>query len=203
MNIHPVPLLMPLVLAGASSFLLGGCIHQGAAPLPALPPPAAKVTGPLDFTLLANDGSPHDLAQYRGKVVLLVNTASRCGYTGQYTGLEKLYQARRADGLIIIAIPSNDFMSQEPGTDADIKAFCSNKYPITFPLMAKTVVKGEGINPLYAHLTQDSPFPGAISWNFNKFLIGRDGKVVARFGSGAEPMGAEIAKAVEAALAVK
>ena len=134
-----------------------------------------------DWTFESIDGGTYGSADFAGKVVLLVNTASRCGYTGQYTGLEKLYQARRADGLIIIAIPSNDFMSQEPGTDADIKAFCSNKYPITFPLMAKTVVKGEGINPLYAHLTQDSPFPGAISWNFNKFLIGRDGKVVRRY----------------------
>ncbi len=180
--------------------LVGGLCQPAAA---ASPPPAAKdkAVGPLDFTLHANDGSAHDLAQYRGQVVLLVNTASHCGYTKQYTGLEKLYQANKARGLVILAIPANQFGGQEPGTDKEIKTFCSTKYPITFPLMAKVVVKGKGIDPLYAYLTEKSPFPGAITWNFNKFLIGRNGEVIARFDSKIAPTDPKILAAVKAALA--
>jgi len=189
------------LLAGVSPLLMAGCLHQGVAPLAPLPPPTAKATGPLDFTLRANDGSAHDLGQYKGQVVLLVNTASNCGFTKQYTSLENLYQAHKAQGLVIIAIPSNDFLSQEPGGDEEIKTFCSTKYPITFPLMAKTVVRGDGLNPLYAYLTKESPFPGSIGWNFTKFLVGRDGKVLARFGPSTDPLEAEVTQAVEKALA--
>lgn len=202
MTLCPRTALKYLALA-TSVALIGSLCRPAAAESPA---PAAKdkdkakAAGPLDFTLHANDGSAHDLAQYRGQVVLLVNTASRCGYTKQYTGLEKLYQDNKADGLVILAIPANQFGGQEPGSDEDIKAFCSNKYPITFPLMAKVVVKGKGIDPLYAYLTEKSPFPGAVGWNFNKFLIGRNGEVIARFDSKVAPADAQFLAAVKTAL---
>lgn len=166
------------------------------------PPAPADPRGPLDFTLRAIDGSPHPLAQYRGRVLLIVNVASKCGFTGQYAALQALYDRHRASGLVVIGVPANDFLWQEPGSDADIAAFCRTTYGVTFPMMAKTEVKGSGINPLYRWLTEKSPFPGAISWNFNKFLVGRDGAVAARFGSRTAPDDAELVRAVERALAL-
>lgn len=163
--------------------------------------PAKEPAGPLDFTLKANDGSAHDLGRYRGKVVLLVNTASKCGFTKQYKGLEALYQAHKDQGLVVIAVPANEFGAQEPGTDEEIRRFCTAEHPITFPLMAKTVVKGKGVDPLYAWLTAKSPFPGEITWNFNKFLVGRDGKVVARFDSKVAPEDPKLVEAVAKELA--
>lgn len=165
------------------------------------PPAPATVSGPLDFTLTDIDGKPYPLAQHRGQVVLLVNVASKCGYTKQYAGLQALYAKEKSRGLVVIGVPANDFMWQEPGTDADIKTFCSTKYQVTFPIMAKTVVKGSGITPLYEWLTTTSAFPGAIGWNFNKFLIGRDGTVKARFGSGAAPEDRELLDPLERELA--
>lgn len=165
------------------------------------PPAPANPSGPLDFTLTDVDGKPYPLAQHKGQVVVLVNVASKCGFTKQYAGLQALYAKRKDAGLVIIGIPANDFMWQEPGSDADIKTFCSTKYQVTFPIMAKAVVKGDGITPLYAWLTEQSPFTGAISWNFNKFLIGRDGVVKVRFGSKTAPEDDEFVQAVERELA--
>lgn len=165
------------------------------------PPAPATITGPLDFTLRSIDGKDHPLSQHRGQVVLLVNVASKCGFTKQYAGLQALYARHKDAGLVVIGVPSNDFMWQEPGSDAEIAAFCSRTYNVTFPLMSKAVVKGDGITPLYAWLTAKGPFPGAISWNFNKFLIGRDGAVKARFGSKVAPDDAELTGAVERELA--
>ncbi len=189
-----------LLVAGAlalGAVILFACRGSGAEPVP------TGKTSPLEFDLVAIDGTPHSLAQYRGKVVLLVNTASRCGFTKQYAGLEKLSLAHQAEGLVIIGIPSNDFLGQEPGSDAEIQSFCQKNYGVTFPLMSKVVVKGAGQAPLYTYLTHESPFPGAISWNFNKFLIGRDGKVSARFGSKTAPEDPELVAAVQTALAAK
>lgn len=166
------------------------------------PPAPANPTGPLDFTLRSIAGDDYPLAQHRGRVLLLVNVASKCGFTGQYAGLQALYERHREAGLVVIGIPANDFLWQEPAKDGEIAAFCKREYGVTFPMMAKTTVKGGDITPLYAWLTRSSPFPGAISWNFNKFLIGRDGRVAARFGSRTGPDDAELVKAVEAALAV-
>lgn len=163
--------------------------------------PATGAKSPLDFTLKANDGSDYPLANLKGKVVMLVNTASKCGYTKQYAGLQKLYATYADRGLVIVGIPSNDFLSQEPGTDGDIKEFCQRNFGVTFPLMAKVAVKGEAQVPLYRYLTAESPFPGKISWNFNKFLIGRDGQLVSRYGSNTAPDDADFIKAIEAALA--
>lgn len=164
--------------------------------------PATGAKSPLDFTLKANDGSDYPLAKLKGKVVMLVNTASKCGYTKQYAGLQKLFVTYADRGLVIIGIPSNDFLSQEPGTDSDIKDFCLRNFGVTFPLMAKVAVKGDEQVPLYRYLTVESPFPGKISWNFNKFLIGRDGQLLSRHGSNTAPEDESFIKAIETALAV-
>lgn len=170
--------------------------------VPVLMAAADGPTGPLDFTLRANDGSAYALAQHRGQVVLLVNVASRCGLTKQYTGLQALYDQHAPVGLVVIGIPANDFKGQEPGTDVEIATFCSTTYGVTFPLMAKLSVKGESIDPLYAWLTTSSPFPGPIGWNFAKFLIGRDGTVIARFEPKVPPTDPAFVAAVTQALAL-
>lgn len=153
-----------------------------------------------DFQVKANDGRPVSLSSYRGKALLIVNTASECGYTPQYQGLEALHQAYRARGLEVLAFPSNDFGRQEPGSDADIKAFCELKYRTTFPLFAKVKVKGAGADPLWRHLTSDRQHGGEVTWNFNKFLVDPQGQVVAHLESGVEPTSPELRKRIEAIL---
>jgi glutathione peroxidase len=171
------------------------------APAAEYPPAPANPASVLDFTLTDNAGKPYPLAQHRGQVLLIVNVASRCGFTKQYAGLQALYAKHQAQGLVVIGVPANDFLRQEPGTDAEIAQFCSTKFGVTFPLMAKTVVKGDGITPLYAFLTTKGPEPGAISWNFNKYLIGRDGVAKARFGSRTAPDDEALVQAIERELA--
>ena len=166
----------------------------------------AKVSGPLDFKMKGIDGKEVDLAQYKGKVVVLVNVASRCGYTPQYTGLQALYEKYGKDGLVVVGVPANEFGAQEPGTDADIKEFCSTKYNVTFPMLSKVVVKGAGITPLYQYLTakETNPkFAGDIGWNFEKFLVNRKGEVVGRYKSAVKPDSPELTKAIEDELAKK
>ena len=163
--------------------------------------PATGATSPLDFTLIANDGTPHPLSQYRGKVVLLVNTASRCGFTKQYSGLQQLWTTYGERGLVVIGIPSNDFLGQDPGTDAEIREFCTRSFGVTFPLMAKVTVKGKDQVPLYRYLTTESSKPGSIGWNFAKFLVGRDGQVIDRFAPTTGPESKDLIAAIEAALA--
>jgi|WetSurMetagenome_2_1015567.scaffolds.fasta_scaffold07819_4 glutathione peroxidase len=154
----------------------------------------------LQFTMKTNDGVEKHLADYKGKVLLIVNTASECGYTPQYKGLEELYEKYKDKGFVILAFPANNFGGQEPGTDAQIKQFCSLKYNVTFPLFAKTSVKGADINPLYKFLTTQAGFDGDIKWNFNKFLVDRSGKVVARYDSGVTPSSETLVKEIEAYL---
>lgn len=157
-----------------------------------------------DFALNSIDGQSTPLSTFRGKVVLLVNVASRCGYTPQYSGLEALYEKYKDRGFVIVGIPANNFGAQEPGTNQEIKAFCAAKYHVTFPMMAKVSVKGSDITPLYAFLTDKSAHPstgGEIGWNFTKFLVGPDGRVIARFDSAVEPDSKELTSAVEKALA--
>jgi glutathione peroxidase len=151
------------------------------------------------------DGKETSLKAYSGKVLLVVNVASQCGYTRQYAPLEVVYEKYKDKGLVVLGFPSNDFGGQEPGTPAEIKAFCSSKYNVTFPLFSKVGVKsGPTQSPLYAALTgKGSPTPGEVKWNFGKFLIGRDGQILARFDSGDEPDGEKVTKAIEAALAAK
>jgi glutathione peroxidase len=156
-----------------------------------------------DFTLNSITGQPVPLAQYKGKVVMLVNVASKCGYTPQYKGLEALYKKYEDRGLVILGFPANNFMSQEPGTNAEIQAFCSRTYNVTFPMFSKISVKGDDQAPLYQFLTDKKTNPatgGDIGWNFTKFLVDRNGKIVARFDSKIEPESAEVTKAIEAAL---
>jgi len=144
-------------------------------------------------------GQVRSLCEYRGKVLLVVNTASYCGYTKQYEGLEALYRKYRDRGLVVVGFPSNDFGGQEPGSNQDIKTFCSTKFGVTFPLFAKIAVKGPTKHPLYAMLVETPP-AGEVKWNFGKFLVGKDGKVIARYDSKTTPDAPDLAAAIEKAL---
>jgi glutathione peroxidase len=147
------------------------------------------------------NGNDTSLGAYSGKVILLVNVASKCGFTPQYAALESLYEKYKDKGLVIVGVPCNDFGGQEPGTAEEIKAFCTSKYSVTFPLMEKVHVKGAEKCPLYVVLTgKGAKFPGEITWNFNKFLIDRKGEVVQRFNSPVKPDDTKLVQAVEAAL---
>ena len=165
---------------------------------------AGEEKSPLEFKVKDIDGKEVNLANYKGKVVLVVNVASKCGLTPQYEGLEALYEKYKDKGLVVLGFPANEFGSQEPGSDSDIKQFCSSKYNVTFPMFSKIVVKGQGIHPLYQHLTSKDTNPkyaGEIAWNFNKFLVDRHGHVVGRFEPKTAPDNAELVKAIETALA--
>jgi glutathione peroxidase len=164
---------------------------------------AASANSVYDFTMNSIDHQSVSLASFHGKVLLLVNVASKCGFTPQYAALEKLYLKYKDQGLVIVGIPANNFMSQEPGTDAEIKTFCTNKYNVTFPMMSKVSVKGDDQAPLYAFLTgksTDPKFAGDIQWNFTKFLFDRNGKPVARFEPNVTPDSPQVIAAIEAAL---
>src|SRR5213592_776913 len=150
------------------------------------------------------NGKETSLKNYDGQVLLIVNVASKCGYTPQYKGLEAAYRKYEDKGLVVLGFPCNDFGAQEPGSNEEIKSFCSSKYDVTFPLFDKLHVKGPSQHPLYAALTgKDSPFPGDIKWNFGKFLVGRDGKILKRWDSNVTPDSMEITQAIETALAAK
>jgi glutathione peroxidase len=155
--------------------------------------------GVYDFTLPSIDGDLTPLANYKGKVVLLVNVASRCGFTPQYSALESLYEKYKDQGLVILGFPANNFGAQEPGTNAEIKTFCSRKYSVTFPMFSKVSVKGSDITPRYQYLTgtANPALAGEIKWNFTKFLVDRNGHVVARFEPPVKPDSAEVVGKVE------
>ncbi|MBO4259146.1 glutathione peroxidase [Streptomyces griseorubiginosus] len=159
---------------------------------------------PLDVEIGALQGGSADLSQYAGKAVLIVNVASKCGLTPQYTGLERLHERYAEQGFTVLGVPCNQFMGQEPGSAEEIAEFCSATYGVTFPLTEKIEVNGDNRHPLYDRLTgfaDAEGHTGDIRWNFEKFLIGRDGKVVARFSPQTEPEAAEVVTAVESALA--
>jgi len=151
------------------------------------------------FTLNSIDGKPAPLAEYKGKVVLIVNVASQCGYTPQYSALEAIYEKYKDQGFVILGFPANNFGAQEPGTNEEIKTFCSRKYSVKFPMYAKISVKGDDQAPLYAYLTkQTSPgITGDIKWNFTKFLVDKDGNVVQRFEPAVTPDSKEVTSAIE------
>jgi glutathione peroxidase len=156
-----------------------------------------------DFTCRTIDGKERSLDAYKGRVLLVVNVASRCGLTPQYEGLQQLYDGYRERGLEVLGFPCNQFAGQEPGSEADIQSFCSTQYGVTFPLFAKVDVNGGARAPLYEWLTQQDVGPegaGDIKWNFGKFLVGRDGRVVARFDPRTAPTSLELVEAVEQAL---
>lgn len=155
------------------------------------------------FSLKDIDGKDVSLSQYRGKVLMLVNVASKCGLTPQYEGLQKLYAEYKDRGLVILGFPANNFGGQEPGTDEQIKSFCSLNYNVTFPIFSKISVKGADIHPLYKFLTDketNPEFGGGIKWNFNKFLVDKNGHVIARFEPQTTPESNEVIQAVEEAL---
>ena len=188
-------LLVAIVAVRARAAFTGSIVHS-----PTSQPAKAS---PLDFTVKDIDGKRVDLHQYRGQVVLLVNVASRCGFTPQYAGLEKLYTDKHDKGFVIVGFPANNFNSQEPGTDAQIKTFCSAKYDVTFPMMSKVSVKGDDQCPLYKFLTSKDTagdFAGDIGWNFTKFLIDRNGNIIGRFASAIKPSDPKLVGAVDAAL---
>ncbi|MFM8552753.1 MAG: glutathione peroxidase [Nitrospiraceae bacterium] len=162
---------------------------------------AAKSTSVYDFTLNDIDGKPVTLSQFKGKVLLLVNTASFCGNTPQYADMQDMYERYQAKGLEILAFPANNFGQQEPGTNQEIKSFCYTKYSLTFPLFTKISVKGGDKHPLYHYLTEQSPFPGEVEWNFQKYLVDRQGNVVARYHHRTKPLADEILRDVERELA--
>ena len=152
-----------------------------------------------DFTLKSIDGNPVSLATYRGKVVLMVNVASQCGYTPQYTALEAIYQKYKSRGFVILGFPANNFGAQEPGTDEEIKTFCSTKFNVTFPMFSKVSVQGDGKTPLYRYVTSEANpvVAGEIKWNFTKFLVDRNGKVVQRFEPAVKPDSTDLVGAIE------
>lgn len=165
---------------------------------------AASAPGISSIPLKDIDGKETSLAAYKGKVVLVVNVASKCGLTPQYKALEATYRKFKDKGFVIVGFPCNDFGAQEPGSPEEIKTFCSTKYDVSFPLMGKLHVKGAEQHPLYAALTgPGAKFPGDIEWNFGKFLIGRDGEVIKRFTPKTTPDAAEVVDAIEAALKAK
>ena len=191
-------LLLSLVLSGCNTTTETTMKSESPAENTALP------TSVLDFTMKDITANDVALNSYSGSVIMIVNTASKCGFTPQYAGLEELYKRFRDKGFIVLGFPANDFLWQEPGSDEDIQQFCTMNYGVTFPMFSKISVKGNDIHPLYAWLTgKDSnpEFSGSISWNFNKFLVGRNGAVINRFGSRTDPLSDEVVTAVEAALA--
>ena len=161
---------------------------------------APPVPAPLNFTMTSLDGKPVNLAKYQGNVVLMVNVASACGYTPQYEGLQELHTRYAARGLRLLGFPSNNFGQQEPGSNAEIADFCKKNYGVQFDMFSKIVVKGADKAPLYKTLTESADPKGEVGWNFEKFLIGRDGKVVGRYKSGVAPDDATLKAAIETAL---
>jgi glutathione peroxidase len=179
------------LLATASAFAMTASLHAEEPKLYSVP-------------LKDIDGKDTTLKAYEGKVILAVNVASRCGNTPQYAGLQALHEKFKDKGLVVVGFPSNDFGAQEPGTNAEVKEFCTSKYKVTFPMMDKVHVKGADKHPLYQELSGPaSPFPGDVKWNFGKFLIGRDGKVAGRFEPKTKPESDEVVKAIETALEKK
>jgi glutathione peroxidase len=164
--------------------------------------PSAKTI--YDFNMKNIDGKEVSLADYKGKVVMIVNVASLCGNTPQYKDIEAMYEKYKGKGLVVLGFPANNFMGQEPGSDEKIKAFCTKEYSVTFPMFSKISVKGSDIHPLYKYLTQKSEngvIDAPVKWNFQKFLIGKDGKVITSVGNHTSVNEPDVVKAVEAALA--
>jgi len=166
-------------------------------------PGSTQVPPVLSFTMDSINGKPIDLSKYQGRVVLMVNVASQCGYTPQYEGLEELHKKYAAKGLSILGFPANDFGAQEPGTNGEIAQFCKQNYGVEFDMFSKIVVKGPDHAPLYKYLTSHPKFRGEVGWNFEKFLVSRNGEVIGRLKSEVEPLSREMLGAIEMALNVK
>lgn len=198
-----------IVLIGAAVGLIGVGAVMYTHGAPSITPAAHFATSgvegdrqALGFTLDRIDGTPQDLGEYKGSVVLIVNVASRCGLTGQYAGLQALYEAHKDEGFVVLGFPANNFMNQEPGSDEEIADFCQKNYGVTFPLFSKVSVKGDDQHPLYAKLTNmPEPIGGEIQWNFQKYLVDIDGNVVAKFEPRVTPDDERLAQAIRDELA--
>lgn len=190
-------ILVVLFVGGIGAAYALGFIFN---PSPSMPPPEKSV---YEFTMKDIDGKDVKLDAYKGKVALVVNVASKCGNTPQYEGLEALYEKYKDKGFVVLGFPANNFMGQEPGTDKEIKEFCTLTYKVKFPMFSKISVKGADQHPFYTYLTnkQTNPgFDGDITWNFEKFLVGKDGKVLARFSPKTKPDDPKVVEAIENAL---
>ena len=203
------------LVIGAATVAMGAVVLAGP-PSPTnivreptkMPAPAKEnqPASPLDFTMKNIDGHETDLRQYKGKVVMIVNVASKCGFTPQYKGLEALYKKYEKEGFVILGFPADNFGHQEPGTNDEIKTFCSNKYDVTFPMMAKISVAGDDQSALYKYLTNKETageFGIPIGWNFTKFLVDRNGNLIARWASQTKPEDTQVGEEIEKALAAK
>ncbi len=195
-----------LTLLGTGSLILGGMavgstsIVLATSPLLKAEIPANQAAQIYDFTMDDIDGKPRQLSEFKGKVLMVVNTASFCGNTPQYEGLQTLYEQYREQGFTILAFPANDFGKQEPGNNKEIAEFCYTKYSLEFPLFSKITVLGDQKHPLYRYLTEQTAFQGEIKWNFQKFLIDRDGQVIARYSPKEKPLTPQIMEDIEKAL---
>ncbi len=190
-----------LKVSSGFSFIVAALIAAApAAADPAAPVVAEKSASAHSFSFEAIDGGPLPLSTFAGKTVLVVNTASMCGFTRQYQGLQDLYEAYRDKGFVVLGAPSNDFGGQEPDKEADIKKFCEVNFNVNFPLTEKVAVRGAAAHPFYAWARETLGAANAPSWNFHKYLVGPDGRLIAAFASGEEPMGEKIRAAVEAAV---
>ena len=188
-----------IVLCAIAAVCIGVCMYCSESTSAATP-------SVFDFKMKDIDGKDVKLKKYKGDVLLVVNTASKCGYTPQYEGLQATYEKYKDRGFYVLGFPANNFGGQEPGTEKEIKEFCESKYKVTFPMFAKISVKGADQDPLYAYLTSkdtNPEFAGDITWNFNKFLIDRKGKIVARFSSKEKPDSEAVTQAIEKYLATK
>ncbi len=192
--------LAMLAFALSVALILSAQVARGQTPGTKAPEGPTSI---LEFSAKDIDGKDVALSRYKGKVLLIVNVASKCGYTPQYAALEAIYQKYKDKGLTILAFPANEFGGQEPGADKEIQAFCTGNYNVTFDLFSKIKARGEGQHPIYKFLTSkdtDPGFPGDIKWNFTKFLISRKGNIAARFEPKIKPDDAEVIKAIEAEL---
>jgi len=194
----PALLLASVGGCGGQQYSAGEKAEQPAAAVEASAP------GVINHTVESLSGETVDLASFRGRPILIVNTASKCGYTPQYEGLQKLYERYGEDRLVVIGFPSNDFGNQEPGTAEEIGNFCRLNYGVTFPMMAKIHTRGPDMAPLYRTLTSESgeEFQGEVKWNFTKFLVDHEGRVVARFESSVEPLDERVTSAIDALLEI-
>lgn len=166
-------------------------------------PPMEGEKSIYDFTMRTIDGTDRPLKAYEGKVLMIVNVASKCGYTPQYEGLQQLYETYKDSGFMILGFPANNFMWQEPGSDEEIKQFCSVEYGVTFDMFSKISVKGDDQHPLYRFITTNPDVNGVVKWNFQKYLVDRRGQLVTKFMSGTEPMDEEVISAIESLLEAK
>jgi len=198
-------LLVVLTVVALSTI---SCYETGSAvkspePETAGSPESETVSGFYGFTVKDIDGNEITLEKFKGKLLLVVNVASKCGYTPQYEGLQKVYEKYKDKGFLVLGFPANNFAWQEPGSDSEIKQFCKLNFGVTFPMFSKISVKGSGIDPLYEYLTSgeaNTDVSGKIKWNFTKFLVDKNGNVIARFGSGVKPESKEVMAAIEGAL---